>query len=175
MTKRAKHKAARTDEKAEGYISSVGGYECFFDGCCEPRNPGGTAGYGAVIFKGGERVWETSGTIPPSPTTSNNVAEYLAFTAILDWFIEQQLTGAPILVKGDSNLVIQQCFGSWRIKKGFYAETAREAKKKVARFKNLHGTWIGRDKNAIADDLSKAHLRAAGVEFRIQPEERTDA
>jgi len=33
---------------------------CFFDGCCEPVNPGGTASYGAVIFIAGKRVWECS-------------------------------------------------------------------------------------------------------------------
>ena len=30
--------------------------------------------------------------------------------------------------------------------------------------------WIPRDKNDIADELSKAELKKAGVEFRIQPE-----
>lgn len=28
------------------------GLIAFFDGCCEPANPGGTAGYGAVIYDG---------------------------------------------------------------------------------------------------------------------------
>jgi ribonuclease HI len=160
----------RTDENAVRYAESMGAYIAFFDGCCEPRNPGGTAGYGAVIFKNGDLVWQTSGMIPASPQTSNNVAEYLAFTAILDWFIERGLTSELILVKGDSNLVIQQCFGSWKIKGGFYAEYARAAREKVKKFRALHGTWIGREHNSIADELSKAELHKSGIEFRIQPE-----
>lgn len=165
-----KRAQARTDRKAEKYAESIGAYVAFFDGCCEPRNPGGTAGYGAVIFKDDERVWEFSGMIQAAPTTSNNVAEYLAFNAILDWFIEHGLTGAPILVKGDSNLVIQQCFGAWKIKKGFYVEHALAARSKIKKFRALRGTWIGREFNSLADELSKAELHRAGVRFEIQPE-----
>jgi len=160
----------RTDENAVRYAESMGAYIAFFDGCCEPRNPGGTAGYGAVIFKNNARVWQTSGMIPASPQTSNNVAEYLAFNAVLDWFIEQGLTKELILVKGDSNLVIQQCFGKWRIKGGFYAEHAKAAREKIKKFRALRGTWISRDLNSLADELSKAELRKNGVEFKIQPE-----
>jgi ribonuclease HI len=161
---------ARTDERAAKYAESIGSYIAYFDGCCEPRNPGGTAGYGVVIFKNGERIWQHSGMIPASPTTSNNVAEYLAFNAILDWFIAADLTNEPILVKGDSNLVIQQCFGTWKIKKGFYIEHARAAREKVKKFRALRGTWIRRDLNSLADELSKAELHKVGVVFKIQPE-----
>jgi len=133
-------------------------YTAFFDGSCEPRNPGGTAGYGAVIFKGGERVWHHSGMIPASPATSNNVAEYLAFITALDWFIGQRLTTAPIVIQGDSMLVIKQCFGHWKIKKGLYAQYAIEAKNKVKKFSALQGKWISREYNSLADELSRAAI-----------------
>lgn len=167
---RRKYKKARTDKHVEKYVESIDAYTAFFDGCCEPKNPGGTAGYGAVIFKSGKRIWEKSGMIPASPQTSNNVAEYLAFNAILDWFIENGLTTTPILMKGDSNLVIQQCFGTWRIKQGFYVPLARQAREKVKKFRALTGTWISRDLNSIADELSKTELHSAGIEFKIQPQ-----
>jgi ribonuclease HI len=144
-------------------------YCVYFDGCCEPKNPGGTAGYGVVILKDAVRVFEHSGMIPASPTTSNNVAEYLALLSALDWFLEQGLTGATITMLGDSKLVINQMWSSWQIRDGYYAAYAHEARKKAAQFHNLTGAWIPRDQN-IADDLSKTELRKAGVELRIQPE-----
>jgi ribonuclease HI len=147
------------------------GYVAFFDGCCEPRNPGGNAGYGVVIYKDGQRVWQHSGMMPASKATSCNVAEYLAFNAALDWFIANSLTKEPILIKGDSKLVIQQCFGRWRIKRGLYREYALEAKGKMLQFKALKGTWISRVYNSEADDLSKDHLRKAGIKFVIQPDD----
>lgn len=165
-----RRRRVRTDVAAERYAEAMSAYVVFFDGCCEPRNPGGTAGFGVVIFKGTEKVWEKSGMIQASPTTSNNVAEYAAIGAALDWFIENGLTDAHILVKGDSNLVIQQCFGTWKIRGGFYADLAREVREKIAKFKALRGTWISRDYNGVADELSKNELRRVGVEFKIQPE-----
>ena len=39
-------------------------FVCYFDGCCEPVNPGGAAGYGAVVFEDGNRVAETARSPP---------------------------------------------------------------------------------------------------------------
>lgn len=172
-------------------------YIAFFDGCCEPYNPGGTAGYGAVIFdrhqlgagdnpEFGTRVFEKSGFIPPEPTTSNNIAEYLAVNMILDWLLEHGADQTATLF-GDSRLVICQLWGwplgskRWAIHgvdsdkpKGFYADTAVLARDKVAKLPKAKGFWIPRHLNSIADDLSKAHLRDQGVQFRIQPEDEKE-
>src|SRR6185369_4693422 len=96
-----------------GDADSLDGYTLFFDGCCEPRNPGGAAGYGAIIYSGDKVVWRHAGMLPASPANSNNVAEYLALNAALDWFLTNGLTDRPILIKGDSQLVINQCSGKW--------------------------------------------------------------
>ena len=154
-------------------------FTAFFDGCCEPVNPGGTASFGAVVFKDDKRVWECSRIFDSKKgrkkETSNNVAEYAGFISILDYFIRHNATGERITVYGDSMLVIRQMFDfpgeqRWRIRKGLYVPLAEEAKHKRRPFKNMIGVWIPRDENGIADELSKAKLRKAGVEFRIQPE-----
>ena len=153
--------------------------EAYFDGCCEPVNPGGTASYGAVIFHEGKRVWECSEIFYPQPgkekETSNNVAEYSGFLAILEELLKRRLHQSEILVRGDSNLVIQQMFGTegffWRIKKGHYVPLAHQAQKLLKRFPHISGEWIPREQNGIADELSKAELLKAGVQFKIQPED----
>lgn len=180
-------------------------FTCFFDGCCEPVNPGGTGGLGAVIFdrkmplrvKGGTdahlggRVFELSKLIPPAPETSNNVVEYLAVNAIFDWFVERGLTQETVQIFGDSRLIINQLWGPpsgklWKIhgvdtqlippkKPGFYAPHAVAAREKLKIFRNCLGFWIPRKENSIADELSKAELKRAGVEFRIQPEDEEHA
>jgi ribonuclease HI len=148
-------------------------YAAYFDGACEPVNPGGTATYGAVIFHDRDRVWECSEMFCPDRgrerQTSNNVAEYSGFLAVLRWFIDQQLTHAQIMVRGDSKLVIRQMFGSWRIKKGLYVPLALEARQMLTQFSNINGRWIPRRRNHLADKLSKAALSRAGVVPRLQP------
>lgn len=178
-------------------------FTVFFDGCCEPRNPGGTAGYGAVIFDAnrserhcryGERVHDISDMIPAHPTTSNNIAEYLAINAVMDWMLDNNHHNETIHAWGDSRLVICQLWGwpvigeRWKIhgvdcpaaygaacktchgKKGFYVDAALQARSKLERLPRMYGMWIPREENDIADELSKAELKRAGVEFRIQPE-----
>lgn len=149
---------------------------CYFDGCCEPVNPGGTASYGAVIFRDDKRIWECSKIFYPQKgkerETSNNVAEYLGFTAILEYLLEHKLEKESITIYGDSNLVIQQMQGNWRIKQGYYVPIAKNAKSILARFKKQPVLqWIPREENDIADELSKAELIKAGVKFMIQPED----
>ena len=148
--------------------------KAYFDGCCEPKNPGGTASYGAVIFKDDDRIWETSKIFIPKKgkenQTSNNVAEYSGFISILEFLISMDLNKEAITVYGDSKLVIEQMFGDWRIKKGFYKPIALKAKKILENFPDITGEWIPREENGIADELSKAELLKAGVEFKIQPQ-----
>jgi ribonuclease HI len=125
----------------------------YFDGACEPVNPGGTASYGAVIYKDDEKMWECSEVYGQGKLMSNNVAEYAGLIAVLEWFIEQELCDAEIVVKGDSMLVINQMFGTWKIKNGLYAPLANKASELLTRFTNTRGEWISRDLNDVADAL----------------------
>lgn len=150
--------------------------EAYFDGCCEPINPGGTASYGAVVFKDGAKIWECSRIFRPAKgrerETSNNVAEYSGFKAILEFLIDGGMNKDKILIRGDSNLVIQQMFGTWKMRGGHYIEVALECLELLKSFSRVKGRWIPREENSIADELSKAELLKAGVEFRIQPIEK---
>lgn len=144
--------------------------EAYFDGCCEPTNPGGTAAYGIVILRDGTEVHQASRKFPAGPRTSNNVAEYSGFIAVLEWLIINDLERQPVVVRGDSNLVIQQMFGDWQIREGLYVPLAKRARKLVSRFPMIRGEWVPREQNHLADRLSKQVLIDAGVRFRIQPE-----
>jgi ribonuclease HI len=146
----------------------------YFDGACEPVNPGGTAAYGAVVLKDGERVWEESKIFFPKPghekETSNNVAEYSGFKALLEFLLSKGWQNEEIEIFGDSMLVVKQMDYKWRIKKGYYVAIAIECLNLLARFSRIKVMWIPREQNTIADKLSKRELINAGVEFRIQPE-----
>jgi ribonuclease HI len=141
---------------------------CYFDGACEPTNPGGNMGLGAIILMGDEILFEYSEYIKAHPKNSNNVAEYMALNRALDWLIENDITKGIITVHGDSNLAIQQMNGAWRIKAGRYTPYAYSAREKKAKFSNIMFKWIPREDNSIADELSKRSMVKNGCEFRIQ-------
>jgi|SRR3972149_4791416 len=160
--------------------------EAYFDGCCEPVNPGGTAAYGVVIFEvyGSDDVrqiiFQTSKIFKPvkghEKETSNNIAEYSGLEAILLFLLEERLNEEEIIVRGDSRLVICQNWitcgyrKKWKIERGLYVPIAYRCREILKRFPKIRGEWIPREKNSLADELSKAELRRAGVKFRIQPE-----
>lgn len=141
----------------------------FFDGACEPKNPGGTASYGFIIQEDGKELYRESKIVCSGPTASNNVAEYNGLINALRWLYFNKHQDKKILCKGDSMLVVQQMSGAWGINKGLYVPYAEKCKDALKYFKDISLEWVSRDYN-IADDISKGALRAAGIKFRIQPE-----
>lgn len=145
--------------------------KCYLDGCCEPKNPYGNMGMGAIILKDNMPVFKHSSHIPESKENSNNVAEYLALEQLLIWLKENKVEEKIIFIYGDSKLVINQMNGMWKMKQGLYLQAARRCKTLAAQTgKVLDFKWIPREGNTLADDLSKEHLLKNNVEFKIQPQ-----
>jgi len=150
-------------------------YSCYFDGACEPVNPCGNMGIGAYVVSKltGEELFSHSGYFPSNEDNSNNVAEYLALIKILEFLIGKNLHREKknnIVIYGDSMLVIKQMRGRWGIKAGRYVPHAEKALGLLSKFKSRpYFDWIPRDKNTIADDLSKAEMIANKCDFMIQP------
>jgi ribonuclease HI len=133
-------------------------YNAWFDGACEPVNPGGTATFGVVIKdQDGTVLLKEYGLVGKGSTMSNNLAEYAGVLHILK-YLSYRPPGR-VTIHGDSNLVINQLNGKWRIRKGLYLSIAMEAKELLA---HLHGLgwqitccWIPREQNEECDVLSK--------------------
>ena len=141
----------------------------WFDGCCEPVNPGGHASAGTHVEQDGVVLLSEGHYIGEGPEMSNNVAEYTAFLRGLEFLLARGLNGEPIFCQGDSNLVIQQVFGTWKIHQGLYVPLAMRAKQLAEQFPHITAKWIPREQNDICDRLSKQPLLDRGVTFRIQP------
>jgi len=134
----------------------------YFDGLCRPRNPGGMATYGYLIYKDGKKVKSGSGVIGSGAGMTNNVAEYSALKRAAEWVCRNGVDD-EIIIKGDSQLVIHQMKGSWQIKsetsKKFVPEIRRLLEGRKTRF-----IWIPREQNAEADLLSNVAYSQPGKE-----------
>ena len=133
-------------------------YLAWFDGACEPVNPGGTASFG-VIVKGenGTVLLRDHGAVGNGRAMSNNVAEYAGVL-----HIQKYLSSRPpgrVTIHGDSKLVINQLNGKWRVRKGLYLPIAVETKELLAHLRGLgwqiNFYWIPREQNKECDRLSK--------------------
>src|SRR6201990_492560 len=109
-------------------------------------NPG-PAAYGAVLKDAatGEVIAEDGTTIG---VATNNVAEYSGLIAGLR-LAEEFAPEAEIEVRMDSQLVVEQMSGRWRIKHPDMRPLATEANR-LAPFGTTY-TWIPRESNQQAD------------------------
>lgn len=132
----------------------------FFDGACEPINPGGTASFGAVLMDNGDEIWKDHGIIGTGPLMSNNVAEYRAVAVLLEYVKTfETIRGEIVTVCGDSQLVIKQLSGQWKAKCGLYLDEYKRAcvamQELVDAGVRVRLRWVPREENQRADDLSK--------------------
>jgi ribonuclease HI len=133
-------------------------YLAWFDGACEPTNPGGTATFGVIIKNNdGAGLLKEHGLVGKGSTMSNNVAEYAGVLHVLKYLASRP--PGRVTIHGDSNLVINQLSGKWRIRKGLYPSIAVEAKELLAYLRGLGWQitccWIPRAQNEECDALSK--------------------
>ena len=131
-------------------------YHLYFDGSCDP-NPGGRIGCGVYILRDGKYHHSISRLYSPEKfggSTSNNLSEYTALYLGLRYCIENSIK--DVLVYGDSNMVIRQMSGEWKIKgkKKIYYNASIETQKLLEKFNSIDFVWIPRESNSIADALS---------------------
>ncbi|MGN6129953.1 MAG: bifunctional RNase H/acid phosphatase [Nocardioidaceae bacterium] len=128
-------------------------------------NPG-QAAYGAVLLDA-----RTGGVIAERAehigVATNNVAEYRGLIAGLELYHEHA-EGAPLEVRMDSKLVVEQMSGRWRIKHPDMKPLALAANRLAPAGTTY--TWIPREKNKHADRiLNEALDRAARAASQPEP------
>jgi ribonuclease HI len=145
----------------------------YFDGLCEPRNPGGVATYGIVIYQKKKILYQEAGMAEAQPWTleaSNNVAEYSAVIRALEWLSKGGYQDRNIILRGDSRLIINQLNGKFKVRAKRLIELHNRAKKLLAEFGNVRLEWVRRELNKEADLLSRIaysdYLRAQGKNKR---------
>lgn len=124
----------------------------YFDGLCRPKNPGGVATYGYLIYQDGKKVKSGYGVIGSGAGMTNNVAEYTALKQAAEW-VSQNNPDKEIVIKGDSQLVILQMNGTWQVRSATSKKFVPEIRR-LLEGRNTHFIWIPREQNIEADELS---------------------
>jgi ribonuclease HI len=117
-------------------------------------NPGPGA-IGAIVL--GERGEELARISQSIGLTTNNQAEYKAAIAAIK--TASKFNAAEAVLYLDSQLVVNQLIGKYKIKSTSLQPLYAEAIKQIKGFKKLTIIHIPREKNKIADALANAALR----------------
>ena len=100
----------------------------YFDGGCQPCNPGGVATYGWTLLnaEGGEECCG-SGVVCSGEGATNNVSEYTSLIRGLEHIAGCKLNGL-LRIRGDSKLVVMTVAGKWRCRKSHLWKLLRRIK-----------------------------------------------
>jgi ribonuclease HI len=130
--------------------------EVYFDGLCQPVNPGGIACYAFVVKQGGKTIHSEYGVAgePFSQDSTNNVAEYTALAKALEWLAANNLASEKVAVKSDSQLVVNQLQGNYKIKAKRIVPLFRQVALLKSKFSDLEISWVPREQNKEADRLT---------------------
>lgn len=121
--------------------------ELYVDGAAR-GNPG-EAGIGVVIKEGGKVLLEVGAYIG---SATNNVAEYMALIRGLE---EALLLGkVDVRVTSDSELMVKQINGEYRVKNEGLKPLYLHAKELIAKFKGFEIVHALREENKHADELA---------------------
>jgi ribonuclease HI len=143
--------------------------EAYFDGLCEPKNPGGVATFGFVVYSEGRPIHEGQGlaATPYTEGATNNVGEYTGAVRALEWLLAEGLEKKPVVLRGDSELVIKQLRGEYKVKSPLLAPLYSKVKELASRFGSLAFEWVPREKNRQADRLTNlAYAEYTGAALR---------
>jgi ribonuclease HI len=131
----------------------------YFDGCCEPRNPGGIMGCGWIILLPGVDPCEGCTGRGMDRRNTNNLAEWWALGFALRDFlraIEDGRECRELLIRGDSMLVVNQLIGGWRTKAPELVRCRERCRELIERAQvTWRAEWVPRKQNAAADALTR--------------------
>jgi ribonuclease HI len=144
-------KVLGVETKQPKLVTIKEGKRAFFDGSCEPCNPGGSMGVGSYIEVDGKVIWEHSRKFAALPTNTNNIAEMLAAISVLKKLDELGMEGCNVY--GDSQLTVNCCNG--RRSKTPHIQRLCDEAVPIARRVKAKFHHIPREQNKQADILSK--------------------
>ena len=126
----------------------------FFDGGAR-SNPG-PAGYGVYIVDDQGTVQaELHGSLG---IATNNVAEYRGLIAALQWAVDQGVS--HFTVRGDSQLIIEQMRGNYKVKHEGLKPLYLQARMLVMQIGDVRFEHVPREQNKDADRLSNLGMDA---------------
>jgi len=118
-------------------------------------NPG-PAAYAFVISRPGQPDVEESGCLG---TSTNNIAEYTALVKSLER--ARALGGRRLLVQSDSELMVKQMNGEYKVKNEGLRPLYEEAKELTRAFESVTFRHVRREHNKRADELYNQALDGA--------------
>lgn len=130
----------------------------YCDGAVEPKNPGGWGVGGWVAFdQNGSRLVDGTVDLGRNPAMTNNIAEYAAVKAALEYLVNYGLAvGVYICIRTDSKLVVEQLNDRWACRAVHLRRYRDDIWVLSEKFLDIYYEWVPRAQNTHADEMSRS-------------------
>ncbi len=147
----AENRSDDTLEKLYGKLTDNSHVELYVDGAADLHSK--TSGIGGVFYRQGEELYTFSESFGDA---TNNEAEYSALIRGLQIALEMNIVRLNIYA--DSQLVVNQINGEFKVKHKNMIPLHAKVSDLLSEFNSWEVTHIPREKNKVADKLSKAGM-----------------
>jgi len=135
--------------------------QIYFDGLCEPKNPGGIPVYAFIVYDSdsGRTLGQEAGLAgePWSRDVTDNLAEYTGAIKAVKW-VREHSPRNELLIYGDSELVINQLNKIYKVKSQRMRPLYNELVDQLEGF-SWKAVWVPRENNSEADKLANEFYR----------------
>jgi len=140
----------------------------YFDGGCQPKNPGGVATSGWFFTdEKGNLVAEGAKVVADGGSkATNNYAEYCALGLGIRHLVDQEWKGKVLTIRGDSRLIVEQVAGNWKCKAEHLKPLLEKVHEHLDALEIEEGWsihWVRRTQNGHAHTLAEkayqSHLK----------------
>ncbi len=141
------------------------------DGGCRKN----VAAYGYTVKKNGKTIREDYGILKRGKGATNNYAEYMAPIKALSWLKGSDEGIDKVLVRSDSQLMVKQINGEWKVKSDNIVDLYGELKKLKSYFEKHHDIefeHVPREENERADELAEQALEDHFLARKIRGEDK---
>lgn len=142
-------------------------YLIFCDASIEPINPDGILAWAFLVKAKGKIIHKDVHIFGWGKGMTNNLGEMQAVLAAMRWLTSlDRKDQKPAIIHSDSQLIVNQCSGSW----GCHAENLKPLLEMINKAKDRYSKtiffkWIPRDKNTEADALSRTLYTKKALEL----------
>ena len=147
----AENRSSKTLEALHSKLSNESHVELFVDGAADLHSK--TAGIGGVFYQYDNEIDTFSEYVDDA---TNNEAEYKAL--IRGLHMAKEMNIASINIFSDSQLIVNQVNGEFRVKHEKMIPLHAEATELLDNFDSWSLEYIPRDNNTVADKLCKAGM-----------------
>ncbi len=136
---------------------------------------GGVASYGYIVKKNSKTIKKDYGLFLEERVT-NNYAEYMALIKALRWIKDSELEFKSILIRSDSQLVVNQVNGDWSVRSDNLKDLHKKARGLIDHFedqgKSVRLEHVLREKNTEADELSQMAIEDHFLARKLKKKEK---